>query len=321
MKFLNGITNAFPIIIIVASAASLYNPELFAWFTNDYITIGLGIIMLGMGLTLKTTDFLQIFRMPLWVITGLALQFAVMPFLGWFLAQTFNLPPFLATGLILVSCCPGGTASNVITYLSRGNVALSVCLTAFSTLMAIVLTPVLTAVLAGSKVDVDAAGLFLNTLQVVLLPVTAGALMNRFLPDFTKKAVAFAPPVAVIFITLIVSSIIGGGKEIILDSAPGLFMAVILLHFSGFTAGYLVSKIFLKKEDVARAIAIEVGMQNSGLGALLAKKNFPDPATAIPSALSSLTHCILGSAFAWIARKFPVQEQVKFTDKKERVGA
>ncbi len=211
--------------------------------------------------------------------------------------DSFELPPFFAVGLILVACCPGGTASNVIAYLAKANVALSVAMTSCSTFGAIFLTPVLTASLSGSYLEVDAWGLFFSTLKVVLIPVGGGIILNQYLPKLTQKITPFAPPVAVVLIVLIVASIIGQGKTIILSSGLNLLAAIMTLHFLGFMLGYGLSAIVLKNKSVSKTIAIEVGMQNAGLGAVLARENFINPATAIPSALSSLVHSIYGSIF------------------------
>ena len=205
--------------------------------------------------------------------------------------------------MILVACCPGGTASNVIAYLAKANVALSVAMTTCSTLAAIILTPLLTASFSGSYLEVDAWGLFYSTLKVVLIPVTLGVILNQYFSKFTQKIIPYSPPVAVLLIVLIVASIIGQGKEIILSSGLNLIAAIMCLHFLGFLVGYGLSAIVLKNKAVSKTIAIEVGMQNSGLGAVLARENFTNPATAIPSALSSLVHSIYGSIFAAIVQK------------------
>jgi len=299
-------TNLFPLWVIGGGALALYYPPVItSWFDKGFIPVGLGIIMLGMGLTLKIEDFQRIFKYPLWIFLGLFLQYTLMPLLGFALSRVFELPPSLAVGLILVSCCPGGTASNVITYLSKANVALSVTMTAVSTLLAIVLTPLMTKYLVGQVMAVDAFKLFLDTVCVVLLPIVVGVSANKMLPRFTTKIEPVAPPVAVIMIVLIVSFILAAGRESILDGAMSLFGAVITLHLLGFAFGYGLSKFILKREDVARTISIEVGMQNSGLGVYLAKNNFADPVTAIPAAISALTHCIYGSivAFYWRRKK------------------
>lgn len=229
-----------------------------------------------------------------------------MPLSGWAISKLVGLPDFLALGLILVSCCPGGTASNVITFLAKGNVALSVSMTAISTLMAIVMTPLLTATLAGSEIDVPAGGLFLSTLKVVLLPIFAGLLMNRFLPDITQRIVVISPALAVIIITMIVASIMGGGKANLISAGLPLLGAVVLLHTVGFGLGWIFATILFKRPDVSRTISIEVGMQNSGLGVVLARENFSHPAAAIPAALSSLIHSLIGSflSFIWSRSTF-----------------
>ncbi|HNV85406.1 MAG TPA: bile acid:sodium symporter family protein [Candidatus Omnitrophota bacterium] len=302
MPVINFLTNAFPFWVFIASLISLYHPPAFTWFSGPMIPAGLGIIMLGMGLTLSVEDFKGILKYPGWVITGILLQYTIMPFLGWSLSYAFNLPAPLAVGLILVSCCPSGTASNVVNYLARSNVALSVTMTAFGTFMAVALTPVLTAWLAGSRIHVDAWGLFLSTVQVVIVPIVLGVLMNRFFPKVTQKLTVISPLVAVIFITLIVASIVGAGQEYILKSGARLILAVFTLHSLGFLLGYLAGRIFLKNEIASRTISVEVGMQNSGLGVVLARQNFSSPLVAIPCAISSVFHSVLASLLASVWR-------------------
>ena len=301
-KVLNILTNAFPFWIILGSVIALIEPRVFTWFTGSFITYGLGVIMLGMGLTLKPEDFKTVVKSPKWALTGAALQFTIMPVLGWSLGYVFNLPTPFAVGLIIVSCCPGGTASNVISYLARANVALSVTMTAISTLLAIAFTPLLTTFFIGDKIEVSAYELFLGTVKVVLVPVVLGILLNKYLPKFTQKVLPVAPLVAVIAIVMIVSSIIGEGKDEILNSGLRLIGSILCLHFTGFLLGYFLSKMISNRLDVNRTISIEVGMQNSGLGAYLSKANFANPAIAIPSAISSATHSIIGSIAAGIWR-------------------
>jgi len=295
-------TNAFPLWIILCSVLALVRPAIFTWFSGSMITYGLGVIMLGMGLTLRPEDFKNVMKTPQWVLAGAVLQFTVMPLLGWGLGYLFHLPMPFAVGLIIVSCCPGGTASNVISYLARANVALSVSMTAVSTLLAIALTPLLTTWLIGDKIAVSAFQLFLGTLKVVLVPVLLGVLLNRYLPKITRKILPVAPLIAVIAIVLIVASIIGQGRDEILLSGVRLMGAVFSLHLLGFVIGYFMSRLVSKHPEVNRTISIEVGMQNSGLGAYLARANFANPAIAIPSAISSATHSIIGSVAAGIWR-------------------
>tara|TARA_B100001175_G_C19478616_1_gene625813 strand:- start:872 stop:1783 length:912 start_codon:yes stop_codon:yes gene_type:complete len=294
---LSKIPNFFPWFVSIASLLSLFNPEIFIWFSGNLITIGLGIIMLVMGLTLDLNHFRQILKHPYWVLMGFILQFTIMPFLGWGLSIIFNLPTFFSLGLILVASCPGGTASNVIVYLSNSNLALSVAMTTVSTISAIIMTPLLISNLSGSEIEVDSIGLFLTTLKVVLIPIVTGVLLNRFFPEKTNKFIKIGPSLAVILITLIVASIIGEGKEIILSSGLSLLFSIMTLHFLGFLLGYWISKLFFNNDFVAKTISVEVGMQNSGLGVVLSKENFVNPAIAIPSAISSLVHSLYGSIF------------------------
>jgi bile acid:Na+ symporter, BASS family len=301
-KILQRLTDIFPFWVLSASLVALWEPRIFTWFTGKLIPLGLGVIMLGMGLTLTVGDFKRVAKFPGWVVTGLVLQYTVMPLLGWCLSYAFGLPAVFAVGLILVSCCPGGTASNVVSYLAKADVSLSVTMTSLSTLLSVVLTPCLTALLAGSRIDVNALGLLWDCFMVVIFPVVLGILINRYAPRWTEKIVPAAPLIAVLFVTLIVASIIGTGKKLILETGLQLMGAVVSLHVGGFLLGYVFSKWILKNEVVARTISIEVGMQNSGLGAVLARGNFADPATAIPSAMSSLTHSLIGSLLASIWR-------------------
>ena len=310
--FLERATRAFPIWVIGASLGAAVFPPAFTWFSGPWITWGLGVIMLGMGLTLTFDDFARVVRYPSWVLCGVALQFTIMPLFGWLLGMVFRLPDALAVGLVLVACCPGGTASNVIAYLSRANVALSVTMTAISTMAAVGLTPILTAVLAGERLEVDAFALFVDTTKVVLLPVAAGLALNRYAPEITLRINRVSPLVAVLLIAMIVASIIGSSLDRIVAGGIPLWSAVLSLHLAGFGLGYLLARWLTGRESVARTVSIEVGMQNSGLGAQLARANFPAfPSVAVPSALSALTHCVYGSVVAAIWQRRETQDQVE----------
>jgi len=303
IRALNFLTNGFPYWILISSILALIQPDLFTWFTGPLITIGLGFIMLGMGITLALDDFKRVLTYPLWIGLGVFFQYIIMPCLGWSLGYIFKLPTPYAVGLVLVSCCPGGTASNVISFLARANVALSVTMTAISTTLAILMTPFLTSMLVGNRVDVNSLGLLIKTFQVVIIPITLGVLLNRYCHRSTQKILPAAPLVAVIFIVLIVASIIGQGREKIIEAGFRLVGAVFTLHLLGFLLGYVFSRLITKKELVSRTISIEVGMQNSGLGVVLARSNFANPLVAIPSALSSVFHSLIGSVFAAIWRR------------------
>jgi len=297
------LVNGFPAWALIASLLALWKPALFIWFSGPLITLGLAVIMLGMGVTLEWADFQRVLRNKRLVALGVVLQYTVMPLAGWLTARLFNLPTPLAVGLILVACCPGGTASNVVSYLARADVPLSVAMTAVSTLMAALMTPALAALLASSRIDVPAAGLFTSTLQVVVLPVVMGLAMRQWLPRVTRAILPVAPAVAVITITLIVASIIGAGRDDIVSAGPRLVLAVFTLHSFGFLFGYFLSRAAGADVIAARTISIEVGMQNSGLGVVLARQNFASPLVAIPSAISSLFHSLIASALAGIWRR------------------
>ena len=300
------LTAAFPLWVLAAGIAALVRPEWFTWFSGPLITLGLGVIMLSMGMTLGFDDFRRVGRERARVLPGVVLQYTVMPALGWSLGYLFALPPPFAVGLVLVSCCPGGTASNVIAYLARADVALSVTLTTLSTMLAVLMTPVLTALLAGSRIDVPAGGLLLSTVQVVILPVAAGALLKWRFPRAIDRVLPIAPLVAIVAITLIVASVIGAGRERIIDAGPRLVLAVITLHTLGFLFGYLAGRLALGGEVAARTVSIEVGMQNTGLGVVLAQQNFANPLVAIPSAIASVFHSLVGSLVAaWWRRRTP----------------
>ena len=305
MKLLAALTNAFPLWVLLASGLALLEPGLFSWFSGPLIPLGLGVIMLSMGVTIGFDDFRRIGRERANILPGLALQYTLMPALGWSLAVLFDLPTPFAVGLILVSCCPGGTASNVISFLARADIALSVTMTTASTFLAVLMTPLLTETLAGSRIEVPAAGLLLNTVEVVVLPVVAGVILRWRFPRVSAQVLPIAPFVAVLTITLIVASVIGAGRTQVLEAGLRLVAAVFCLHVGGFLLGYLAGRLLLGRELTARTISIEVGMQNSGLGVVLAQQNFASPLVAIPSALSAVFHSILGSAAAAIWRSQP----------------
>jgi len=298
-RFLDQLANAFPIWVLVACGLALFEPGLFTWFRGNAIVVGLAVIMLGMGLGLSLEDFQRVTTRPATVAAGFAAQFLIMPTAGWLVAEMMQLDTPFAVGLILVGCCPGGTASNVVTYLARADVALSVLMTTCSTLGAVVLTPLLTQLLAGKLVAVDGWGLFLSTLQVVVLPVVAGMAINRWLPGMVQRVLPVAPLVSVVTIALVCASIVGQNAAAIRSSGPQLLIAVFLLHAIGFGVGYLFARLLGYDRTISRTISIEVGMQNSGLGVVLAQRHFPaEPLTAVPCAISSVTHSLIGSLLA-----------------------
>ena len=302
VRLLNLLTNLFPVWVVAFAVAALWHPPLFAWFA-PYNVPALGIIMLGMGVTLSADDFARMLLMPRPILLGVMAQFSIMPLLGWSIATLLDLPDELAVGLILVSCCPGGTASNVVTYLARGNLALSVLMTTCSTFAAILLTPLLTEWLVGDRLPVDVMGLLKSTVQVVLLPVLAGLALHHLVPRTVEQVTTFSPLVSVVAIALICANIIGANKSLLLNNAFELCAAVGLLHLGGFSLGYGLARLFRYDPTICRTVSIEVGMQNSGLGAVLAKQHFTNPETGIsiaaaPCALSAVAHSVIGSALA-----------------------
>jgi len=292
-------TVALPVWVVLGGLLALARPTWFTWFRGPWIVGGLAVIMLGMGITLSVEDFRRVAAMPRAILAGFMAQYTIMPLLGWAVARLMRLEAAHAVGLILVSCCPGGTASNVVTYLARANVALSVLLTMCSTLAAVVCTPWLTWGLAGAYVPVDAGRLLLDTAQVVLLPLLAGLMLHHGAPALTRKILPVAPPVAVLTIAMICASIIGQQAGHLREHGGRLLLAVALLHAGGFVFGYLVSALLGHDTSTRRTISIEVGMQNSGLAVVLAGRGFPDLAAAtVPGAFSATMHSVIGSALA-----------------------
>lgn len=299
-------TNLFPVWVLLGGALALVQPQWFTWFSGEFITWGLAVIMLGMGITLSVDDFKSVLKLPRAVAAGLVAQYLIMPFLGWSLAHLLKLDTPLAVGLILVSCCPGGTASNVVTFLARANVALSVLMTMCSTFGAIVMTPLLTKWLAGTYVPVDAWGLFVSTVKIVLAPLILGLALHHLTPRFVKAVLPVAPLVSVLAITMICASIIGSSADRIRQAGGTLLLAVFLLHAGGFFLGYLFARLLRFATINCRTISIEVGMQNSGLGAALAAKHFAAmPLAPLPCAISATFHSVIGSLLAGLWRLRP----------------
>jgi len=300
--------------VVVGAGLALWEPSTATWFQPTWIPYFLALIMLSMGLTLTAQDFVRILEIPGTVLLGVALQYLVMPLLAFGLAHLFKLPIDFVIGLVLVGCCPGGTASNVICFIARLNVALSVTLTTCSTLLAVLMTPLLTTwlvqsaseSLTGTAVEVDTLGLLIKTFQVVILPVTAGIAFNHFFHQQVQRTAAYTPFLAVLSIVFIVDFILAAKKQAILESGASLLGAVVTLHFLGFLLGYGLSRALGSRDRDARTISVEVGMQNSGLATELARSNFAAFGLAtVPGAISALTHCILGSLAAGLSRLAP----------------
>ncbi len=298
-KILNTFVNLYPVWIIGSSLLGYIYPPVFQWFSGNWMVGALALVMLGMGLTLHVDDFKEITKMPGAVFMGAVLQYTVMPFSAFLIARFLQLDPALAVGLIIVGCCPGGTASNVITYLARGHLALSIIMTTVSTMLAIIVTPLMTEALAGTYVPVDGWGLFYTTVQVVLLPVALGVLINYKFPNIGKKLALAGPVTSVWAIVFIAGSIVAQSADTVAANAFTLFIAAGALHIVGFVLGFVISRLFRYNNAIARTVAIEVGMQNGGLAAVLAKQNFSmQPLAAVPAVFSSVMQTLIGGLLA-----------------------
>ena len=300
-------TTLFPLWTLLGSVLALVHPGLFTWFSGIWITLGLGVIMLGMGLGLSPDDFVRVGRRPRPALVGVIAQFAVMPALAAAIAALLRLPAPLAVGLILVGCCPGGTASNVVALIARADVALSVVMTSLSTLAAVLFTPRLTEWLASQYVPVNGWLLLLRVLQVVLVPVACGVLLKQGLPSLARRVEPVMPPISVLAIVMIVASVVGSQRQLLLDQGLLLLVACLMLHAGGFGLGLFIARLTGESVAAQRTISIEVGMQNSGLAVVLARSGgFVSPLTALPGAISAVVHCMLGSALAgWWRRRNP----------------
>jgi BASS family bile acid:Na+ symporter len=306
---LQRFTVLYPVWIVASSLLGLLHPPALTWFTGPWVVWALTVVMLSMGLTLTLDDFRRLRQSPGAVGVGFVLQYTVMPLSGWLVARVCELPPDLAVGLILVASCPGGTASNLITYLARANVALSVVMTMASTLLAFVMTPLWCRVLAGQYVPVDAIGLSLSTLQIVVVPVLVGVLCNWRFPRQVGALARFSPAVSVFAIIFIAGSIVAQSASSVLAHAGKVALAVLLVHLLGFGLGYLFARRLGFSATAARTISIEVGMQNGGMAAVLAKKHFAaQPLAAVPAVFSSVIQTLVGSLLAAYWSRRPATE-------------
>lgn len=298
-KLCRYISEYMGILVLVAALLALMFPSVLQQVPTTVINYMLGVIMFGMGLTLNLKDFKIVFSRPKDVIIGCLAQFTVMPLLAWGLARAFQLDEALALGVVLVGCCPGGTASNVITYLAKGDLALSVGMTGVSTLLAPLLTPLLTWALAGKSVNVDVAGMLLSILWVVIVPIVVGLIVKGLWPKFTEQATAYLPAVSSLTIALIVAIIIGANASKLMTGGLVIIIVVMLHNLCGLSFGYLIGRLLGLAETKKRAISIEVGMQNSGLASSLATLHFAAyPMATVPGAIFSVWHNISGALIA-----------------------
>ena len=299
------ISDYMGVLVLLSAVVALLWPGVFCNVKPTVINPLLGVIMFGMGLTLRWEDFRVVFTRPRDVIIGCMAQFTVMPLLAWTLARLFSLDEALTVGVVLVGCCPGGTASNVITYLAKGDLALSVGMTGVSTVLAPVMTPLLVWLLAGKTVDVNVMGMLLSILWVVILPIVAGIILKRLFPRLTSAATAYLPALSSIVIAIIVLIVIAANAEKLLGSGM-IIIAVVMLHnVCGLSIGYGIGRLLRMSPTKRKAVSIEVGMQNSGLASSLATLHFAAyPMATIPGAVFSVWHNISGALVArWFARE------------------
>ena len=287
------------IIVIVMALLALLAPGAVSFLKTSYINTLLGIVMFGMGLTLKPHDFRVVFSRPKDVVIGTIAQFTIMPLLAYVLSKVFCLSPELTVGVILVGTCPGGTSSNVMTYLSKGDVALSVGMTAVSTVLAPFLTPLLTYLYVGETVDVNMLSMFLSIVQVVIVPILLGFVINHYFSRFAEKAVDVLPLVSTLAIVAIVGAVVSANAAKIMSCGLLVLGVVILHNVTGYALGYGAARLLGMTSTKCRAVSIEVGMQNSGLATSLATVHFAQyPLATIPGAVFSVWHNVSGAILA-----------------------
>ena len=314
MKILEAISTIagkyFAIWVICIAVIAFIAPEPFLIF-GGYITILLGIVMFGMGLTLKAVDFKLVITNPVPVIIGVCAQYVIMPLSAFLIAYIMNLPAELAAGLVLLGSVPGGTASNVMVYLAKGNVPLSITMTSFSTLLAPIATPLILLLLAGKWMPVDPIAMFTSIIQVIIIPIILGIIIRRVVPQIVEKSINVIPLISVVAIMIIVSAVVAGNVNTIASAGSIIFAAVVLHNAFGLLFGYITARVLGLDESNRRAISIEVGMQNSGLGVALATAHF-GPLAALPSVLGAVWHNISGPILATYWSKKPEKPEVQY---------
>ncbi len=292
------------LIILAVSVLALFAPGTCLWVQTSWINYLLMAVMFGMGLTLKPSDFAVVIKHPKDIIIGCLSQFTIMPLLAFGLGKIFGLETGLLAGVILVGTCPGGTASNVITYLSKGDVALSVGMTGVNTLLAPVLTPAITYLLLKTSVHVDVLSMFLSIVKVVIVPIVLGFVINHFFGKYTSNASEALPLISVAAIALIVASVVSHNAQKILETGAVVFAVVVLHNVLGYLAGFLLGILLKLPLSKRKALSVEIGMQNSGLATSLAGTAFPDLSMAtVPGAIFSVWHNISGAILASVLRR------------------
>ena len=300
----------FFIIILVAVAISLVYPNSFKWVLSEYnginiINLLLSIVLFTMGTTLKADDFINVFKNPKAIAVGISAQYIIMPLMAFALASIFSLDTALTAGLILVGTVPGGTASDVITFLAKGDVALSVSLTAVSTVISPLLTPVITLLLIGNQIHFNPVSMFISIVEIVIVPIILGLILNYKFPNFCEKLKNYLPTVSSIVICLIVAGVIGANKQAILTSSTVIIVVIVLQYFISMLIGFGIGRLAGMEKKQIITVAIEIAFQNSGLSTSLAKTHFPNLTQAtVPGAIYSVWQNFAGSILAYAFRKY-----------------
>ncbi len=300
----------FFIIILLAVGISLLYPNSFAWVLSEYsginiINLLLSIVLFTMGTTLKVDDFINVFKNPKEIAAGISAQYIIMPLIAFCLASAFSLDTALTVGIILVGTVPGGTASDVITFLAKGDVALSVSLTAVSTVISPILTPLITLLLIGNQIQFNPVDMFISIVEIVIVPIAIGLTLNYKFPDFCEKLKDYLPAISSIVICLIVAGVIGANKQAILTSSMIIIVVIVLQYFIAMALGFAIGHLVGMGRKQIITVAIELAFQNSGLSTSLAKTHFPTLSQAtVPGALYSVWQNFAGSILAYLFRRY-----------------
>lgn len=301
--------NFFIFILLAVFIAFIY-PNSFKWVLSTYggvniLNLLLGLVLFTMGTTLNADNFIQVFKRPKEIVIGISAQYLIMPLIAFCLASLFSLDAALTVGLILVGTVPGGTASDVITFLAKGDLALSVSLTAVSTIISPILTPIITLILIGNHISFNPIQMFISIVEIVIIPIALGLLLNYKFPDFCEKLKDYLPALSSIVICLIIAGVLGANKQAIISSSMIVIVVVILQYSLGLLIGFLVGYLSGMKRKQMITIAIELAFQNSGLSTGLAKTHFSNLALAtVPGAIYSVWQNFAGSIFAYIVNRY-----------------
>lgn len=308
LKTTDTLTTLFPLWTVLFAGLALVRPSSFNWFTTKYFTASLGALMLSMGITLTPADFVRVGKQPVAVIVGFLLCYAMCPVLGLTLGKAFGLDPELVAGLVLVGCINGGQASNLCTYIAKGDVALSVLMTTVTTIAGIFMTPLLCKVILGAVVPMDAVGIAVSCMQVILAPIVLGMTLNKVAPKQVAKIVPVTPIIGVISTCLLVASAVAQCSASILSAGLRLQIPILLLHLVSGLAGYFIPKCLKFNETQCRTMAIETAMKSSAFGFLLAKLHFNKFLVRVPAAVSVVWMALVGATLAVIWRFIPVTD-------------